>query len=199
MQKNTDMDLNSNQLTISAQIASSAVSGNDVNPGVPVVLASLMVDQSAQETGGWTSNFFKNNNNCFGYSCDPSSDWQNGCSTNKADNGVTVGNYDTIDDSVQELVDYWYRRAKDGRGGCPSDLNQITTPQQYATILKNAGYYGDSLTNYLNGIKAWGAKIGDFVDDAATSAAENPGLTAAIGIGAVVLIFIFYKIFKFKK
>lgn len=145
---------------IANTIYSSAVNGNDVNPGLPPSLATLLVGQSGNETGGWTSGFFVNNNNCFGYSCSPGSKWQDGCSSNNADNGVTVGNYDSIDDSVQELVDYWWRRSKDGKGGCPSDLSQITTADQYASILSGAGYYTSAETNYAANIAAWVTKVG---------------------------------------
>lgn len=147
-------------MDIANKIYSSAINGNAGNPGLPANMASFLVGQSANETGGWTSGFFVNNNNCFGYSCDSGSNWQNGCSSNNADNGVTVGNYDSIDDSVQELVDYWWRRSKDGKGGCPSDLSTISTADQYASILHSAGYYTSAEANYAANIKAWVTKLG---------------------------------------
>lgn len=143
-------------------IYASATAGNSNNPGVPAALAGFLVGQAGNETGDGTSDFFLNNNNCFGYECDGSSSWQDGCSTANADNGVQVGNYDSIDSSVQELVDYWYRRAADGKGGCPPDLNNITSVDQYAKILKAAGYYTSSETNYAQNIQDAIAKAGDF-------------------------------------
>ena len=147
---------------IAAQIYASAQAGNSVNPGLPANMCNFLVGQAGTETGNGTSNFFLNNNNCFGYECDSSSSWQDGCSSGDADNGVTVGNYDTIDASVQELVDYWYRRAADGKGGCPSDLSQISDATQYANILSSAGYYTSSPTSYANNITQNLAAAGNF-------------------------------------
>lgn len=138
-----------------SQVYQSAITGNSVNPGVPAAFAEFMVGQAGNETGGFTSSFFVNNNNCFGYSCDSGSSWQDGCSTAVADNSVTVGNYDSINASTQEVVDWWYRRTVDGKGGCPSSLSQITSADQYATILSNAGYYTSAESSYASNISEW--------------------------------------------
>lgn len=145
-----------------ATIYAAAAAGNSVNAGLPAAMCNFLVGQAGNETGNGTSDFFLNNNNCFGYECDSSSIWQDGCSTANADNGVTVGNYDTINNSVQELVDYWYRRAADGKGGCPSDLSQITSADQYARILKGAGYYTSAESNYAANIQSSLAAAGNF-------------------------------------
>lgn len=150
----------STQQAYANRIFNAAISGNDMNEGLPENIAKFMVEQSAHETNGWTSNFFVNNNNCFGYSCDGGSKWQNGCSSGLADNGVKVGNYDTIEDSTQEIVDWIYRRVKEGK--FPSDLTSITTSDQYATMLKNAGYYGASKDVYANGLARWANTLSDF-------------------------------------
>lgn len=149
-----------------SRIYASAIQGNDVNPGVPTDFATFMVGQSGNETGGWTSKFFTQNNNCFGYSCSSGSKWQNGCSAGSADNGVSVGNYDSIEDSTQEVVDWWYRRTRDGHGGCPSSLDQITTADQYGSILSAAEYYTSDSEDYIANIKAWIVKAGSFFSDA---------------------------------
>lgn len=155
--------MNANASGISQQIYNAAVNGTPSNPqGLPDNMATFLVGQAANETGGFTSAFFLNNNNCFGYSCNPSSSWQNGCSSGNADNGVQVGNYNSIEDSVGELVDYWFRRAADGKGGCPSDLTTISSADQYASILSAAGYYTSSETNYASNISAWVNKLGNF-------------------------------------
>lgn len=149
-----------NQQAIAGRILIKALAGTDNNPGLPQPLAGFLVDQSAHETNGWTSNFFVNNNNCFGYSCSSSSQYQNGCSSGNADNGVQVGNYDSIEDSVSEIIDWIYRRVAQGK--FPSDLSTITTSDQYAQLLKAAGYYGDSSSNYAAGLKRWAQNLADF-------------------------------------
>ena len=141
-------------------IFNAAISGNDVNQGLPERLAQLLVEQSAHETNGWTSNFFVHGNACFGYSCVPGSKWQSGCSASNADNGAKVGYYNSVEDSTQEVVDWIYRRVKDGK--FPSDLTTITTSDQYASLLKNAGYYGDTEENYVTGLKKWANILSDF-------------------------------------
>lgn len=148
------------QQAIANRIMVAAQSGNSNNDGLPELLATFLVDQSAHETNGWTSNFFINNNNCFGYECDSSSIWQNGCSSGNADNGVQVGNYDNIENSTQEIVDWVWRRVADGK--FPSDLDTITTSDYYAQLLKNAGYYGASETTYAAGLKKWAQTLSDF-------------------------------------
>lgn len=153
------MPNNYSALDSAARIYAQAVAGTDNNPGVPSLFAEFIVGQAANETGGFTSNFFVNNNNAFGYSCSSSSQYQDGCSSGNADNGVKVGNYDTIEDSVKEVVDWWYRRTRDGRGGCPSSLDQITTSDQYAQILSNAGYFTSNEGNYSANIAAWMTKL----------------------------------------
>lgn len=136
-----------------------AIAGSDNNPGVPSLFAEFMVGQAANETEGFTSDFFVNNNNCFGYECDSGSEYQDGCSSNAADNGVSVGNYDSVEDSTKEVIDWWYRRTKDGNGGCPSSLDQITTPDQYAQILHSAGYYTSAESSYAANISAWMSRL----------------------------------------
>jgi len=148
------------QQAAASRILAKAMLGTVNNPGLPQLLASFLVDQSAHETNGWTSGFFLSNNNCFGYACYAGSDWQNGCSSNVADNGVSVGNYNSIEDSVSEIVDWIYRRVDDGK--FPADLSTITTSDQYAQLLKNAGYYGDTESNYAAGLKRWANNLADF-------------------------------------
>lgn len=151
--------MNASQLEISQRIYNQAVAGSDNNPGLPSALAQLLVGQSANETGGWTSNFFINNNNGFGYECSSSSQYQNGCSETNADNGVQVGNYDSIEDSVKEIVDWIYRRVGDGK--FPSDLSSIVSADKYATLLKSAGYYQSAESSYAANISSWLTKIGN--------------------------------------
>lgn len=150
--------MNASQTAIAQQIYTRCINGTANNPGLPPALAQLVVGQSYNETNGWTSNFFVNNNNCFGYECSSTSIYQNGCSSGNADNGVTVGNYDTVDDSTQELIDWIYRRVADGK--FPSDLTTITTADQYASLLSNAGYFTSSASSYASRINAFLSQVG---------------------------------------
>jgi len=131
-------------------IYQTARTGSPVNPGLPPALAYLLVAQAKHETGNFTSKFFKQYNNAFGYSYVAGGKYQTGSGT-IADNGAPIASYPNVQNSVYEIIDWIYRRRNEGK--FPQDLTTITTPEQYAQLLKNAGYYGDTLTNYVNGLK----------------------------------------------
>lgn len=133
------------------RIYNAARADTPFNPGLPADLAGLVVAQSKHETGNYTSNFFRNYNNAFGYSYFAGSNYQIGAG-GIADNGQPIAKYYSIEDSTREIVD-WLRRRE--RQGVFPNLDTIKTPEQYAQLLKVAGYYGDSLQNYLNGLRAY--------------------------------------------
>jgi uncharacterized FlgJ-related protein len=133
-----------------------AVTGSYKNPGLPPSLASLVVAQSKHETGNYTSNFFLKYNNAFGYTYIPGDPLQSGSGT-MADNGQAIAAYNNIQDSTREIIDWIYRRQKEGK--FPADLSAIQTPDQYATLLKSAGYYQDTLANYASGLKKYFIQI----------------------------------------
>ncbi|HMG11403.1 MAG TPA: glucosaminidase domain-containing protein, partial [Mucilaginibacter sp.] len=118
--------------------------------GLPPVLSQLLAAQAQHETGNFSSNFFVKYKNAFGYSRDTRSQYQIGGGT-IADNGTAIGAYVSVADSTREIVDWIYRRVKEGK--FPANLDMIQTPEEYALLLKNAGYYTDTLTNYVRGLK----------------------------------------------
>ena len=130
-------------------IFQTATAGTPVNKGLPATLANLLVAQAAHETSNFTSRFFRDYNNAFGYSY-AGSRYQSGAG-GIADNGQPIGVYPSVADSTREVVDWIYRRQREGK--FPADLATITTPEQYAKLLKDAGYYGDTLSNYTAGLK----------------------------------------------
>jgi hypothetical protein len=154
--------------TIANNIFHRAMNGTPVNKGVPEALAKLIAQQSMHETGGYTSNAWSENNNGFGYKW-VGSRYQDGKGI-KASEGDYYGNYDDYLYSVDEVVDWIYRRQKQGL--FPADLRDITTPEQYAKLLKDAGYYGDTVATYTAGLKRWAV---DFS-------------VAAISVGAVAAL-----------
>lgn len=161
--------------------------GTPTNPkGVPAPLAALLVAQAKHETGNFKSNAFVTANNAFGYSYVSGGQWQVGKGL-IADNGQPVAKYASVEDSAREIVDWIYRRVKEGK--FPVNLDGITTPEQYAALLKNAGYYGDSLTNYLKGLKHWFSSLGDFAKD-------NSGSIGLLIGTAVAIYFLRKVIFK---
>lgn len=121
-----------------------------IEDGMPDTLAQLIVAQAKHETGGFTSKFFKVYLNCFGYS-KTGSKWQLHIQTPNADNAAPIAAYSSIENSVHELTDWIKRRQKEKK--FPSDLATITVPDIYVGLLKQCGYFGDTLANYLAGVK----------------------------------------------
>lgn len=142
---------------LSPDRAQSVIYTQLLNDGIPDPLATLVTAQSGHETNGWTSNVFLQNNNAFGYGF----------------TGSSYKAYDSVEASADELAAYLGRRVADGSF---PDLSTITTADQYAALLKQAGYYGDTTTNYAAGIARW-------------FAANIPLASGTLGIIAAGLLF----------
>lgn len=117
--------------------------------GFPDLLSKLIVAQSEHETANFTSAVFQDCKNGFGYSSNYVDNPCNNHSFYKA--------YDSLSQSADELCRWILRRQKEGK--FPTDLNTIKTPEQYAQLLKDSGYYTDTVTNYMNGLKYYFSKI----------------------------------------
>lgn len=155
-----------------------------VNPGLPDRLAKLATAQTMHETATeignvlipYTSPVFKDDNNLMGYKW-VNSRYQIG-KGRKSPEGDYYGKYATIQDSAKELVDWIYRRQ--AQGVFPA-LNTIQTPEQYAALLKKAGFYTDNYETYSNRLKAWFGKI---VDNIGSSGAGM--VFGVVGISLIV-------------
>lgn len=165
-------------MTAAERIYTQAKAGTGYNPGLPDPLASLFVAQAKHETGGFTSRFFRENNNAFGYAYYAGSLYQTGAG-DLADNRQPIASYASIEDSAKEIIDWLYRRLRQGRlmvkGAVINSLAEIKTPEDYAQALKGAGYYGDKLENYLAGLKRFYVPI---------AVASGLGLLAVLAIAA---------------
>lgn len=158
--------------------------------GMPSTLASLLVDQSQWETGNYQHRFFTVGNNAFGYSYNPDSKWQLDKGGPNADNGVPIAQYASVENSVHEITDWIKRRQKDGK--FPADLTMITAPDQYAQLLKSAGYYQAEESIYSNGLAAYFYSAVKNFKEVITN---NPGKTflaiaGLVLIGGAVVIYI---------
>lgn len=160
------------------------LSGTPDSDPLPAGLANLVIAQDRYETADYSSDVFNQDNNLGGYTY-TGSKWQAGPGLAKPGGG-NYAHYTTLENSAGEKVDYIYRRVADG--SFPADLTTITTPGQYAQLLKGAGYYGDTLTNYTNGLVRW---FQDLTGEAVTAVRNNPGLPL-LGILALVFAGIFF-------
>lgn len=149
-------------------------------------LAKIIVGQSYNETGNWTSNAFKNHNNAFGYTYVKGGKWQTGKQGLIADNNKPVADYKSVSDSTNELVDWLERREKNGK----FKVRDLNTPEKYAQALKDNAYYGASYTKYLNamksGIARYSSKLMQFYD-------ENQGISYTIVAISTFAIFLLVK------
>lgn len=162
--------------TYDSRIYKQARSGSPVNKGFPDPLARLVVAQARHETGNYLSNGFKTGNNLFGYMYVKGARYQLPDPGLIADNKKPLAKYSSLENSVNELLDWIYRRVADK--SFPSDLSTIRTPEQYASYLKSAGYYGDSVENYAGGLSR-GLKAASL---------EGPGESKILAVGAGVFV-----------
>lgn len=150
--------------------------------GMPDALALFIVAQARHETGSYSHRFFTVGNNAFGYSYVEGGKWQLDKGGPLADNGIAIAQYSSVKNSVHELTD-WIKR-RQASGVFPTNLNTIDTPQKYAQLLKNGGYYGAPLQTYTDALVNWVRKISGEVFNAKTG---------SLLLVTAVLVFIFRK------
>lgn len=120
-----------------------------INQGFPKMLSELIGAQAAHETGNFTSNAYQKDNNCFGYKAVNGDHDQigNGITSTEGD---PYAKYATIQDSTDDVLRWIKRRQREGK--FPADLTTIMTIQQYAELLKQCGYYGAPVSEYIEGL-----------------------------------------------
>lgn len=116
---------------------------------LPVQLSKLLAAQAAHETGNFKSNAFLKNNNGFGYKYFPKSDYQLGAGITSTEKDP-YAHYASFDNSIKEVVAWIKRRVR--KAQFPADLTKIQQPEDYAKLLKQCGYYGGPLEDYISGL-----------------------------------------------
>ena len=124
--------------------------------GMPPALSNLIVAQARHETGDFTSSVFRTCQNAFGYKA--VFDAPKCLMSPEGNNYENYSGSGGLAASTRELVAWIRRRQTDGK--FPADLSRITTAEDYASLLKNAGYFGDSLSTYANGLKRFWREYG---------------------------------------
>lgn len=135
-----------------------------IGAGFPDQFAKLATAQSGHETGGWVSNVYHTDNNAFGYGY----------------TGSGYREYNGVEDSVNDFVIYVNNKIDQGKF---PPLDQIQTPNDWAALLKNVGYYTDSQSNYAAGISR-------FLNNNLAAIAVSAGF---IIFGAILLYFLIRK------
>jgi len=155
-----------------------------VTDGMPPVLATLIVAQARHETSNYSSNVFLTCNNAFGYKYVGQSTALGPCTGSPE--GNDYAKYFDVEQSTHELTGWIKRRQREGK--FPADLEQITTPDQYAELLKTAGYFTSPLQTYINGLISGLQKISSIIG-------STGGITAIVIILALGIYFFRKKIF----
>lgn len=127
--------------------------------GFPVPLSNLIVAQARHESADFTSNVYKTCLNPFGYKFIGQDLATGSCIA--APEGGYYAKYSRIQDAAREIV-AWIRRRQVERV-FPADLSTITSPAQYAQLLKSGSYYGDPVSVYTNGLLRFAVNYGDSV------------------------------------
>jgi len=124
--------------------------------GMPALLANFIAAQSRHETNDFRSNVFLACNNAVGYKYVGQALPAKRCTN--APEGGSYASYPSIVDSIHELTAWIRRRQREGE--FPADLRSITTPEKYSQLLKDAGYYGDPVSIYANGLRRFATDYG---------------------------------------
>lgn len=104
-----------------------------------------IISQARHESNNFTSNVYRANNNPMGMKV-PSVRKFLGTEGTKAPDG---GHYAKYVNDTQGFQDFlvWLRARK-----FPTNLSTV---DEYVQAMKDKGYYGDSVSNYLRGVKYW--------------------------------------------
>ena len=108
--------------------------------GMNKLQANLILAQAKHETGNFTSDLFKKQNNAFGMG-EPHAR----ISTDLDINETGFAEYSSLELSVIDLI-LWYKATQ-------FRWNLISTPSDYARELKFHNYYEDSIANYEKGLE----------------------------------------------
>jgi len=108
------------------------------------MLSQLILAQAKHETNNFTSPVFLNQNNAFGMK----EAFKRKDQPGRSEEGKTFRTYDSVTDSVKDLIDLYEWNNLD-----PT----IKTSYDFSTALKKVNYYGNSNTvqQYSNGIARW--------------------------------------------
>lgn len=148
--------------------------------GIADTQAKLIVAQARYETNNYKSPVFNKYNNAFGYKWVGQKKWATGqggaASSHDAQgnpDGGSYAAYPSVAYSTGEIVDWLKRRQAEKK----FVIANLTTPQQYATALKSAGYYGQTASEYGNGLM---------------NTLKNVAIIASGGLGILALIATFF-------
>lgn len=157
--------------------------------GVPQVNAKILAAQAAWETGNFTSNNLKKNNNLFGMAVPSrrkSPYVKTGCNVTApaGEGSFCYARYDNLEDSVKDLI-HWANYNS-------VDWKNVDTPEKYDEWLTTKGYHTADQASYTAGLRKYYDRIKDIVY-------KKPGATVLALLGLVLIGTGVYFYFKRKK
>lgn len=158
--------------------------------GAPDLVAEFMVDQARDESANYSSGVYLDDNNAFGMHF--VGQYGATASTRHFDGTIPYAHYNSLEDSVDDLVTWLNNRESEGL----FYVEELTTPQAYADALKSGGYYGESAEEYGGDLTAIDQQI--FVDGNNSDGTDTGGSGAGGGsntnylyiAGGLVLVFL---------
>lgn len=119
--------------------------------GFSPATAKLVVAQARFESNDYNSNVFKKNNNLYGMK------WAGQPLATKgtpapSKEGDFYAKYNSPADSTKDLVGRLYKITRNGVSF--DDLKNVKTPEEWASLQKKRGYYGDKESTYAAGLKS---------------------------------------------
>lgn len=149
-----------------------------LSAGLNPVVAKIFVAQVKHETGNFKSRAFKIDNNPGGYKYVGQKGASQGIQSSEGDH---YAHYDTLKEGIDAMIGWLKRRQSENK----FVINDLTTPYLYASALKKAGYYGDTLANYANGLQR---QLKSLINSNAIKQTSGMLGIALIGIAAYLFI-----------
>jgi uncharacterized FlgJ-related protein len=154
-----------------------------INPLLP----GFIVADFGHESNDGTSDVFKKCNNGFGYKFVGQKLAVSACTDSPE--GDAYAKYRSLEDSTKEICG-WIKRRE-------ASFKDIKTPEEYAKVLKDNGYYGDTLAKYSAAMVRHYNAIKNGVSDIIN---KNPEVSILTGITILSMVsYYVYRVAKLKK
>lgn len=135
-----------------------------ISEGFKPNVAKYIVAQARLESSDYGSNVFNNNNNMYGMKfvkqplatrgtlAPPNERSQSCVNSNVCKDSDYYAKYKTPIDSPRDVIQRLYKNERNGVGF--NELNNSKTPDEFASLLKQRGYYGGTPQQYSSFLKA---------------------------------------------
>jgi hypothetical protein len=170
-----------------------AIYNTAIKQGFNPIAAKFIIGQARFESADYTSFVFRLNNNTSGIKFIGQPHAQKGTLSPEGD---YYAKFDTIQDAINDKIVRLYNINM--RGVTPKQLKDSTSADDFARLLKQRGYYGNTaygtpqaekdIANYANGINAKIKKLGTFFFEN-----KNKSLIIVASLIGLFLLIKYYK------